>query len=162
MGKPPKIDDVVCTACLTRFQSPRQSTFLGFRKYFCPQCQTRVIYPLTSGQFGCYIVVLGLVGLIMIASILAGGFAVPGLLAIAAVIALINNRGIRTKVNQAEQKAGWDTALRQRRDSGEIIQPVPGFTSPLNATWKCTCGEENSDSAATCHLCNHPRPGGDG
>ena len=98
-------DSVVCTSCLHEFTSPNKLSFLGFRTYLCPQCGKKVYYPLRSDYFGCYTASLVLGAVIIIVVFAEGGVAVPGVLMLAGVAALVSNAKVKKAIAEAERRA---------------------------------------------------------
>ena len=98
-------DSVVCTNCLNQFAAWKKLSPLGFKTYLCPRCNTKVYYPLAGDHFGCFVAVLIAFGIITVTSLASGKVAIPGLIAVLAVPALINNARIKRRTREAEGKA---------------------------------------------------------
>ena len=88
----------VCPHCEGGFTAIPNRTFLGFQKLTCPECKGNVIFPLTSGYRTTYWVVFVFMVLGIFASFSEGGFAFPGGLGIAVVIALVRDSIIKKRV----------------------------------------------------------------
>ena len=80
---------------------PKRS-FLGFLKFTCPSCRKTFLYPLTRGYRIAYWIVVVLVGVACIVGLILGEVVAPGLLAIAAAIALAKDHSVKTRVAKAE------------------------------------------------------------
>jgi hypothetical protein len=98
MAKKPR--HVVCTSChLGQEQTPKQ-TFLGFYRFDCEECQTRVEYPLPTS----YVVIYAMA----IASLIGLAFGLPVgcgvILGVAGIIALVYDVGVRRRVREAEAR----------------------------------------------------------
>ena len=95
---------MVCLQCYTAFTpvGPIRRTFLGFRDIWCLSCRQESRYPMSEGYWKGYVVfIFGVV--VLCAVIMANGanFACPGLLWFAGVFALIQNRVLIGRVEDA-------------------------------------------------------------
>jgi len=97
------LDDVVCTRCRESFRGPSAKTFLGFRKYVCTACESKVIYPLGDVTRVIYWTVAVLFLVIAAMAVASGGVPVPGLLMIGAVYGLVRDHAIRKQVQGLPQ-----------------------------------------------------------
>ena len=90
---------VICPNCKNQFEEKPKRSFLGFSKFSCPKCNNEFIRPLTSGYRTTYYILLIIFIIITFMSLIGGGVAIPGLLTIIAVIALIKDRSLRKKIS---------------------------------------------------------------
>lgn len=97
--------NAICTKCGTKFRDTPKRTFLGFQKLMCPGCSERVTYPLTTGYRITYWILLGLMILAFINAVSQGGFAIPGGLGIAIIIAVIKDMRLRKRVSGMANKS---------------------------------------------------------
>jgi hypothetical protein len=102
----PKDGDLVCGSCHVALSNsgPIPRTFLGFGRVVCPQCGQTTHYPLTNGTKIFYWVLVAAVTVFCVVELSQGNVALPGLVWIAAVAALVNNGSIERKVEQAWQQ----------------------------------------------------------
>jgi hypothetical protein len=91
--------NVTCKKCDSKFTGVPKRTFIGFQKLVCPTCQEKLTYPLTSGYRATYWVLLVVMISNTFVAISQGGFAVPGIIGIAVIFALIRDRNIRKQVS---------------------------------------------------------------
>ena len=93
-----KKQTVICFECENKFEEKPKRSFLGFRKFLCPKCENKFIYPLTSGYRYIYWFVLVIFTLIFIVTVSKGGVALPGLLIVGAVIALRKDKSLKENI----------------------------------------------------------------
>jgi hypothetical protein len=84
-----------CAHCRNQFRATPKRSFLGFQKLKCFKCSKEFLYPLTGGYRSIYRVVLALTIVSILVSFSRGKPPLPGLLGIAAVIALIQDSKLR-------------------------------------------------------------------
>ena len=89
---------VICPNCKNIFEEKPKLSLLAFRKFSCPSCSDKFIYPLTSGYRKLYLFLLILFILFTIAAFTMGEVVIPGLLVIGAIIALIKNNSLKKKL----------------------------------------------------------------
>ena len=92
---------VKCTCCDHRFTAIPTRSFLGFQKFRCPSCGTTCLYPLTPGYRTTYWVLLAFTTLGIVGTFAQGGFAFPGGLGIAVIIALFCDWRIRMRIEES-------------------------------------------------------------
>jgi hypothetical protein len=97
------LDDVVCTSCKAGFRSHAAKTFLGFKRYVCTACESKVVYPLGDVTRVVYWVVAALFLVLSAFAFASGGYAFPGLLMIGATYGLIRDHSIRKQVRELPQ-----------------------------------------------------------
>jgi len=97
------VQNVVCTECRTPMEAQPKRSFLGFRKFQCTSCRKVFLYPLTTGYWILYLVAIILFGCLSVALLLAGKVALPGILVIAGVVAMVKNAMIKQKVAKTEK-----------------------------------------------------------
>ena len=100
------LDSVICTSCLHQFESAAKLSLLGFRTYVCPQCDTRVYYPLRRDHLTLFVLVLILGAWIMLRTFASGEWAVPGVIMVLGVFAVFSNHRIGRRIAEAKRKAG--------------------------------------------------------
>ncbi len=121
---------VICTACRLRFVARPKRSFLAFQKFSCPACNATVIYPLTSGyrifyQFAVVLMVLASLG-----ALTKGDLPVPGLVGVAAIIALLKDRKIKKQVEQAEMTIDQHPSSATAPRKSSPISPAAQRTTP--------------------------------
>ena len=84
-----------CAHCRTQFRATPKRSFLGFQKLKCFKCAKEFLYPLTSGYRTIYRVVFALTIVGILINVSRGQTPLPGLLGIAAVVALIQDSKLR-------------------------------------------------------------------
>jgi predicted RNA-binding Zn-ribbon protein involved in translation (DUF1610 family) len=115
MAKLLPVRTVVCTGCRARIQASPRYTFLGLFRFTCPRCGQGFLYPMSARRRKWYIgvaVVFTVLSLALLA--FAGQVALPGILPIAAVIALVQDSSARKRVAAAETGA-WSPAFTPGR-----------------------------------------------
>jgi hypothetical protein len=95
---------VICFHCMEVITSNYQQTFIGFRKYHCPGCGKKVIYPLPTLYVAIYVIILVLFGSLFVVNLMAGRLAIPGLLVVVGIAGLIVDFSIRRKVKLIQDK----------------------------------------------------------
>jgi hypothetical protein len=95
--------EVVCTNCFSTFKitSVPKSTFLGFQKIVCPGCDRQSTYPLRTDYLITCWVVIGIMALASVLVIANGGIPMTGVLVIAAIVVIIKNAAIKSKISDA-------------------------------------------------------------
>ena len=94
--------DATCQSCYARFNTSPKRTFLGFQKMRCPNCNAKVIYPLTYGCRVVYWIMCSLLIVSVYGTFARGGIGFPGGIGIAVLIALFRDRFIQRRVKVAE------------------------------------------------------------
>ncbi|MCK4277456.1 MAG: DUF4190 domain-containing protein, partial [Phycisphaerae bacterium] len=130
---------IICPECRSSFRMPARKSFLGFRKYRCPACSSKVIYPLTPAYRVIWWVGFGIVVVAALLTVTRQVVAIPGLLGIVAVFAVISDLRIRKKVHRLAELGPQ-----------QVAQPAPG-TQPEIVCPKC--GTANTDGARFCSSC---------
>ena len=102
--------EVVCTECHSTFNATPKRSFLGFLQFVCPKCNRKVVYPLTSGYRIFYWIVFTYMVIVSVVAFKQGGFAIPGLIGIAVIIALIKDTSIKRKVQSARRVEAFRNA----------------------------------------------------
>ena len=132
--------EATCSSCKHKFTAVPRRSFLGFQRLNCPACAKSVLYPLTSGYRTTYKVLLGLMVLAVFGALAKGDIAFPGVLGIAAVVALLKDRGIKKRVN---------AYLCLEKDTKISID-----ASSLNDKIKCnSCGHFSAINNSKCLYC---------
>lgn len=100
--------EVICIHC-TRTSVARVSrTFLGFGRFTCALCGRDALLPLSRAYQATYSIILGLLVLAFIGALQNGKIMFPGLPGIGVIWALVKDRGVRQRFDQAraEQPIG--------------------------------------------------------
>lgn len=97
--------DVICQNCSHSFTAVPKRSFLGFQKVACPSCGKKSIYPLTQGYRVTYWVLIALMIVWFLGTLSKGDIAVPGILGVAIIVALIKDSSIKKKVKALEDEA---------------------------------------------------------
>ena len=87
--------NATCAGCRSSFVGQPTRTFLGFQRLKCPRCNREVVYPLTSGFRITYWVVVALMAFAVVANAAEGRIAVPGLIGILIIVALVRDWKLR-------------------------------------------------------------------
>ena len=95
----------VCSGCRTKSKGVWKSTFLGFKRFICPQCEAKTVYPLRTGYRIFYWILMVLLAALMVYNLIHGRIAIPGFLAIAGLIGLILDAGVKKKIRELESQA---------------------------------------------------------
>lgn len=88
--------------CARFVAAPTNLDLLGFPRFTCPRCGTGNKLPLTSGRRLAYRIIVGVIGVGTVIAWINGIVAVPGLLAIAVVYALVKDASLRSEVEARE------------------------------------------------------------
>ena len=86
-----------CPKCKNMFNGEPRKTFLGFQKLVCPRCRNGLAYPLTRGYRIFYWVMLVLMGLMIVEAFAQGDFALPGIVGICMIVALVRDARLRRR-----------------------------------------------------------------
>ncbi|MCE5328393.1 MAG: hypothetical protein LLG01_18485 [Planctomycetaceae bacterium] len=105
-----KIEEFLCPNCRTRASAQRQSTFLGFKKFLCPNCGKSVSLDLRTGYRVLYWIVLPLFTLLTISLLLQGKIAIPGILVVAAIIAIVKDLCVRSEMKKLQAQCASPAA----------------------------------------------------
>ena len=105
----------ICKKCNIEFSSIPKRSFLGFQKVICPSasCNTKLIYPLTSGYRTAYWILLILMLLSFLGELSEGRVGFPGGIGIALIFAIWKDRSIKKNTCEIEsestiwKKIGW-------------------------------------------------------
>jgi len=100
-----RLDTVICPTCSNRFDGEQALTFLGFRRYRCASCASKVIYPLKPSMRALYWVCIVIVCVEAGRILLLGQLPIPGILAIVFAGALLWDLHIRRRVRRLESSA---------------------------------------------------------
>ena len=106
------MEPIICFHCLRVIETKYRQTLLGFRAYTCQECGLRSVYPLPVLYHQIYRGVILIGGTMTFFSLVRGHIAFPGLLCIAGIISLINNRNIKQQV-----KAAYAAFLQSRQQN---------------------------------------------
>jgi hypothetical protein len=103
MAKQLPTQRAVCTNCFARFEGAPRYSFLGLMRFGCPRCQQSFLYPMSPRRRKWYFVIGVLFAALFIGLVVwTGTLALPGVLPVAATIALIQDSTARKKVAAAE------------------------------------------------------------
>ena len=91
--------NAVCLKCDHHFTVIPTRSFLGFQKLTCPKCHENLTYPLTKGYRNIYWVILCIMIVSFIFALTQGKVSFPGILGIAAIIALIKDKKIKDQIS---------------------------------------------------------------
>ncbi|MCE5278913.1 MAG: hypothetical protein ABFD92_18810 [Planctomycetaceae bacterium] len=95
-----KMEEFLCPNCRMRSTAERQSTFLGFKKFLCSNCGKSVTLDLRTGYRVLYWIVLPLFILVTLGMLTKGSMPTPGILVIAAIIAIIKDFCVRSEMKK--------------------------------------------------------------
>jgi predicted RNA-binding Zn-ribbon protein involved in translation (DUF1610 family) len=97
------IQNAVCTNCRTRVQAAPKVNLMGLHKFTCPNCGKPFLYPMPDRRRNWYIG-FGVAFLVLFVVLLltTRRIAFPGVIPVAAIIAVIQNASVRRKVAAAE------------------------------------------------------------
>lgn len=97
-------DKAICEHCGKLIDEKPRVSFLGFQRHTCPSCGKDTMYPLTRGYRLIYrlLLVMALLGFISYAA--QGQIAIPGVLGIATIVALVQDYRLRKKVKSAKRQ----------------------------------------------------------
>jgi hypothetical protein len=90
-----------CDKCALDFTSVWKQSLLGFMKVECPLCRTEHTYPLSTGYRIIYWIILSLSIAGITATFSNGGVRAPGILGIAAAIALAHDFRLKRQFTSA-------------------------------------------------------------
>ncbi len=94
----------ICLSCLHDVEVISATTFLGFRRFMCPRCQTVQKHPLNTARKVFYIVFVATIGTLCAYLVSRGEVPVPGVLPILTAIALFSNTSISAAVRDARRR----------------------------------------------------------
>jgi hypothetical protein len=103
MARKLPVRSVVCTNCHARIDAAPRYSLLGLRRFVCPRCSASFLYPMSLRRRKWYVVVAVVFAALSVGlAVSAGIVALPGILPVAAAIALIQDSMARKKVAAAE------------------------------------------------------------
>lgn len=122
----------ICKKCNIEFSAIPKRSFLGFQKVICPStsCNTKLIYPLTSGYRTAYWILLVLMLLSFVGELSEGRVGFPGGIGIALIFALFKDRSIKKNTCEIEKestiwkKLGFTVAFIAILVVGVIVREV--------------------------------------
>ena len=89
---------LVCEKCGESSEVKVGKSLLGFPRWNCPKCKTENIYPLGSGYRNGYTILVALGVLLFFVAVSSGRSYTPGIILIAAIIALYKDNKMRSKL----------------------------------------------------------------
>jgi rubrerythrin len=137
-----KTKEIKCEQCGETSEVKIGRTFLGFNKAVCPKCNHQNIYPLGNGYRTFYIILISLGVLMFIVTISTGVTFTPGILLIAAIIAIFKDSSLRKKIKKVELDKQVAVA------PAEPTKTQKGFKSYCHQ-----CGTGLKDSIQFCPSC---------
>lgn len=95
---------VICPKCKNCFKQQSKSTTMGFRKYICPECNTKFIYPLRARtSFIYWFAAIVIMPFLFIGYLYQyGQIPIPGLLGIAVIYAIVRNITLKQEISDRE------------------------------------------------------------
>ena len=108
---------VVCTNCRTQVVAAPRYTLLGLFRFACPRCGETFVYPMSDRRRKWYRVIAVLFAVLFAVLVAFGGrIALPGILPVGAVVALVQDAAARKKVAATEASASMAGLAPARPD----------------------------------------------
>ena len=101
---PKKPDAVTCRACGHRFEDVYKLSFLGFRKYKCPGCGKKVLYPVLTRYLVVYWLMITIFSILTVAALIKGYVVIPGVLVVVGIPVVVGDICIRREVKRVESE----------------------------------------------------------
>jgi hypothetical protein len=115
---------MICTECAQDVPAATKLSFLGFPTFMCPSCNKQVRYPLSMGRKIFYWLLVALFAGITINALAHGAVAMPGLLGILVIIAVVTDLGQMAKVREAERRhQAMQASLAAAAEAAKRQQP---------------------------------------
>ena len=102
---------IICTNCQQEFYAIPKKSLLGFKKYSCPHCKEKVLYPMDAGQLMLNWGIIFILLCLTAAAFGNGGMAIPGLISIIAIIAVIKDIVLRHQVKKLFADKASETSV---------------------------------------------------
>jgi hypothetical protein len=115
---------MICTECAQDVQATTKLTFLGFPSFTCPSCHKLVTYPLGTGRKVFYWILVAVFAAMTINALMHGQIAVPGLIGLLVIIAVVMDIGKMSTLRQAEQRhRSMQASLAAAAEAAKRQQP---------------------------------------
>lgn len=100
-----KEQHVICTHCQQEFDATPKKSLLGFKKYKCPHCGNKVLYPMSVGQVVLNYGIVFIMLCMTISAVGSGAVVIPGGLGIIVLIAVVKDIITRVQVRKLEPRS---------------------------------------------------------